>query len=87
MVVTDLTLQDVTVMVERYGVVSSYAIDSIQLNDQTVLMFFMSPDGQSILVPKTGGEDWGSIAVYISDEMMKIRNASTSANLQYESGK
>jgi len=82
MVVTDLTLQDVTAMVERYGVVSSYTIDSIQLNDQTILMFFMSPDGQSILVPKTGENDFGSIASYITSELSRITEATKSAVVQ-----
>ena len=81
MVDTDITIGDVTAMIERYGTISSYTVDSIAITDQTVLTITTSADGQYILVPKTGEEGWGSVATYISDELMKIRNASTSADM------
>ena len=79
MVHTDISLQDVMNMVERYGDPSSYTIESIYLTDQTILTFSTSANGQSILIPKSGFEDWQSVHAYIADELTKISSASQSA--------
>jgi len=82
MVDTDITVQDVSRMVELYGNISSYTFDSIPLTDQTVLEFSMSPDGQSILVPKAGVDDWQSISQYIKEESLRITEATPSGVVQ-----
>jgi len=82
MVASDITLQDVTKMAQLYGSISSYTLDSIQLTDETVLTFSNSPDGQSILVPKSGPDDWGSILQYINQQEKRIEEASQSAVVQ-----
>jgi len=82
MVETDLTLADLSGMFERYGMMTSYTTDVIQLTDQTVLMPSVSADGQYILVPKTGENDFGSIKTYISSELARISESTKSAVVQ-----
>jgi len=82
MVDTDISFQDVTGMIERYGDPSKYTVSSVYLTDQTVLMLSTSSNGQSILVPKTGSEDWQSVHAYIDEELEKISESTPSAVVQ-----
>jgi len=79
MVRTDISYQDIVTMVERYGSIASYSVSSIFLNDQTVLTLSTSADRQSILVPKTGGEDWDSVRTFIASEIFRIQESTGSA--------
>jgi LCP family protein required for cell wall assembly len=82
MVQTDVTLTDLSGMFERYGMMSSYTTDVIAITDQTVLMPSTSTDGQYILIPKTGENDFGSIKTYISSELARISESTKSAVVQ-----
>jgi len=79
MVHTDFSFQDAQMMLERYGSVSSYTVESVFLNDQTVFELATSDDMQSILIPKTGIGDWNSIHAYIAGELTRLSEASESA--------
>lgn len=82
MVDTNISFQDVVKMVELYGSFSSYTIQAIPLTDQTVLTFSMSSDGQSILVPKAGADNWASISSFIASESARLEESTKSAVVQ-----
>jgi len=82
MVNTDFSYQDGVTMLERYGSISSYSMDSIFLTDQTILTFATSSDRQSILIPKTGEGDWDSVHAYITRELTRISESTKSAVVQ-----
>ncbi len=82
MVHTDITLDDLFALQQRYGNLSSYEMQSLALNDQNALEFSNSPDGQSILIPKAGDKEWSGITKYLEDELQRIQTASNSAVVQ-----
>jgi len=82
MVETDISFSDAVGMMERYGAIASYTVESVYLNDQTALMLATSSNGQSILVPKTGNEDWQSVHTYIMSELTRISESTKSAVIE-----
>ncbi len=82
MVNTDLTFQDITAMLQRYGNISSYTTDTIHITDETVLTITMSSDGQYILVPDSGEKDFSAIRTYILSELTRMSQATGSAVVQ-----
>ncbi len=64
---TDLALDDVRVLLQNANVLNKYSIESLALTDQNYLQDTFSSDGQSILAPNTGIDNFSDIHTYLSD--------------------
>ncbi len=76
---TDLTLSDMETFLQFQNEIKDYEIRTIALTDKNVLDLARSQDGQMILQPKAGEEQWQSIHDYIQAQL-----ATVSANLSPE---
>jgi len=66
---TDLTLDDVKTLIQNTGSLNKYKIETLALTDQNYLIDTTSNDGQAILEPKDGLDNWTSIHSYIADQL------------------
>lgn len=64
---TDLSLDDVRVLLQNAPLLNNYSIESLALTDQNYLQDTFSSDGQAILVPRTGIDNFSEIHTYLSD--------------------
>ena len=65
---TDLTLDDVRVFLQNISALNNYQIVSPSITDQDYLQDAVSSDGQAILVPKDGTDNWTSVHNWLKDE-------------------
>lgn len=65
---TDLTLDDVRVLLQNASALSDYQIISLAITDQNYLQNSVSFDGQAILISKDGQDDWTRIHKWLKDE-------------------
>ena len=63
---TDLTLEQITSFRGLLSLESDYKVSSIYLTEENVLNATKSSDGQFILIPKEGINNWGKIQEFIS---------------------
>lgn len=63
---TDLGIHDIQKYIFKAGEYSSFAVESISLNDKNVLTQSYTPKGQSILMPKLGVEQYSEVQAYIA---------------------
>ncbi|HEX8965752.1 MAG TPA: LCP family protein [Patescibacteria group bacterium] len=64
---TDLSMDDVRAFLQNANVLNKYSIESLALTDQNYLENTFSSDGQAILAPKLGIDNFSDIHTYISD--------------------
>jgi polyisoprenyl-teichoic acid--peptidoglycan teichoic acid transferase len=63
---TDLSLNDVQTLITNANSLSKYTIQSIAITDQNLLSYSFTPDGQSVLIPKSGLDNWSGIHNWIT---------------------
>ncbi len=63
---TDLNATDITNLITRVSDFGSYTIKSIALTDQNVLQDSVSNDGQAILIPAAGDQNWEPTKNYLA---------------------
>lgn len=68
-VTTDIDLSVVSEFVEMGLSPKEFAVKSINLTEENVLISSRSSDGQYILIPKEGDGNWDAVRSYISSEM------------------
>ncbi|MBP6994166.1 LCP family protein [Candidatus Woesebacteria bacterium] len=76
---TDYTLDDVTNLIKLALAKKDYAIESIALTNDNVLKDGVGPNGEYMLIPRTGEGDFASIQQYLFDRYRGVSEASASA--------
>lgn len=76
---TDLTLNDIPNMINILMTKKNYSIESIALTNENVLKDGRGPNGEYILIPKTGPDDFYPIHEYLQDRFYGLSEASASA--------
>lgn len=71
---TDLTASDMADFLLRAGELTSYQIKSLALTDQNVLTDSFSSDGQFILVPSAGDQNWEQVKKYLDSKLDENTN-------------
>jgi hypothetical protein len=66
---TDLSLDDVKTLLQNGNSLNKYKIETLALTDQNYLIDTTSNDGQAILKPKDGLDNWANVHKYISDQL------------------
>ena len=66
-VTTDISFNQMEDFVSKAPVLESYTITSEALTDKDVLMDAKSADGQYILSPRIGVDDWSEVQKYVAD--------------------
>lgn len=69
MVRTDLDFPTIQKLVEIFGRPEEYKISFVLLNEDNVLVSSKSPDGQFILIPKLGEDNWSGVQSLIFREI------------------
>lgn len=82
---TDLTLDDIKTFLQNINSLNKYQISTLALTDQNYLVDTFSSDGQAILEPKDGLDNWTSVHNYLSDEL-NGKAEPVSAVVQVENG-
>ncbi len=78
---TDLSLEDLQNFVAKKDTYSQYTIKSISLTDKNVLVHGRSSNGQYILNPRGGEENWSEIHAWIQEQLDNPQ-ATTAAELE-----
>lgn len=63
---TDLSMEDVTTLLDHSSTLNKYQITTLALTDQNFLTDTFSDDGQSVLEPKDGLDNWTPVHTYLS---------------------
>ena len=66
---TDLTIEDLSSLLKNAEKLKDYNIKSVALTDQNYLTETLSDDGQDILLPKSGKDNWAAIRNWIASEI------------------
>ncbi len=66
---TDLTLSEIGTLLSKADNFSKFEIRSVGLSDQNMLHYTFSSDGQYILSPKGGTDNWGTVQKWIKNEI------------------
>jgi len=66
---TDVNLDDVKTLIQNANVLNKYQITTLAITDQNFLDDTFSNDGQAILIPKDGLDNWSSVHKWISDQL------------------
>lgn len=69
---TDMSLDDVKVLVQNANVLNKYQIVNLALTDQNYLSDVVTSGGQDVLEPKGGIDNWDEIHAYIASELSGI---------------
>lgn len=64
---TDLTPNDLTTLVSDASTLQTYQIHMLALTDQNYLVDTVSSDGQDILAPEIGIDNWADVHTWLSD--------------------
>lgn len=75
---TDLSASELASVVSHYGDLKQYQIKNIALTDQNTLMDSNSPDGQFILAPTQGPNNWDSLHQWLNDQLYPPASPSAS---------
>jgi len=82
---TDLAPNDIKTFIQNANVLNKYQISTLALTDKNYLVDTTASDGEAILEPKDGLDNWKSVHNWISDQLSgKI--VSISAIVQVENG-
>lgn len=82
---TDMSIDDVKTFLQNATSLNKYQISTLALTDQNFLTDTFSSDGQAILEPKDGLDNWTSIHNWISDQVSG-KLEPVSAVVQVENG-
>lgn len=63
---TDLTPEDIRTILLQANGLSEYSMETYALTDENYLMYDRSEDGQSILIPKTGQDNYTEIHTWVA---------------------
>jgi|SRR5579885_1977164 len=66
---TDLTLDDVRTLLQSANTLNKYPVTTLALTDQNFLQDAVSSDGQDILEPKDGVDNWTSVHNWLADTL------------------
>ncbi len=77
---TDVSIKQIDQMLGQVDELKNYSIISISLTDKNVLTFSTSADRQSILIPRTGQDNWNEIHQYIESETNKVASPSAASS-------
>ncbi len=69
---TDLSPSDIQALIQKAPALSKYQVVSLALTDQNYLTNSFSGDGQSILIPKDGQDNYTNIQKWITDSFAGI---------------
>jgi len=69
---TDIGAEEIKRFTKEIPSANNYKLSSVVLSDQNVLDFSRSANGQSILVPESGDDDWESVRRFIKDSIAGI---------------
>jgi LCP family protein required for cell wall assembly len=72
---TDIDLVKMQELISKSSELSQYKIESIALTDQNVLKLGTSSNGQSILIPKAGQDQWDQIHEFINNQSISTPSA------------
>lgn len=72
---TDITIGTIRQIWSTHGDLSDYTFKTLNLTTQNVLTESRSSDGQYILVPKDGEENWQSIHKYLETQLAEFAEA------------
>ncbi len=88
---TDLSIDDVKTLLQNATTIDKYQVSTLALTDQNYLIDTISSDGQDILEPKDGIDNFSNIHRYISDQfsgkvepvapVIQIENGTTTVGL------
>lgn len=82
---TDLTMDDVRTLLQNAPTLDKYKITTLALTDQNYLMDTVSSDGQDILAPDAGIDNWSAVHTWLADEFSG-KPLPTSAVVEVENG-
>ena len=82
---TDLTMDDVRTLLQNAPTLDTYKITTLALTDQNYLMDTVSSDGQDILAPDAGIDNWSVVHTWLADEFSG-KPLPTSAVVEVENG-
>lgn len=82
---TDLTMDDVRTLLQNAPALDTYKITTLALTDQNYLMDTVSSDGQDILAPDAGIDNWSAVHTWLADEFSG-KPLPTSAVVEVENG-
>ncbi len=77
---TDIDLSEMQELITKAPELSKYKINSIALTDQNVLQLSTSSNGQSIIIPKEGQDQWNLVHQYINDPTIATPSAVKTKN-------
>jgi hypothetical protein len=78
---TDLSLDDIQVLIKHANELNGYKIHTLALTDENFLENGVSSDGQFILQPKAGLDDWSEVHAWIQQEFRGISSLSPTPKL------
>jgi polyisoprenyl-teichoic acid--peptidoglycan teichoic acid transferase len=81
----DLSMDDIKTLLQNVSALNKYQIVTLALTDQNYLNDTFSDDGQAILIPKDGLDNWASVHNYLSDALSG-KQETVSAVVQVENG-
>jgi anionic cell wall polymer biosynthesis LytR-Cps2A-Psr (LCP) family protein len=79
---TDIPLEQMQEFIQKKDELSAYPITSIALTDKNVLRNGRSSDGQYILMPSEGENQWDNIHTWLRDQMAQAASASAQMEIQ-----
>lgn len=82
---TDMAIDDVKTFLQNAPVLNKYQISTLALTDQNYLIDTFSNDGQAVLEPKDGLDNWTNVRNWISDQLSG-KVTPVSAVVQVENG-
>lgn len=66
---TDIQPDEISYLVNQASTLNSYSIHNIALTDQNVLKDNITSDGQDILIPKSGLDNWGDVKTWSANSL------------------
>lgn len=82
---TDLKLEDIKTFLQNFNSLNKYQIVSLAITDQNYLIDTVTSDGQDVLEPKKGIDDWSGVRNWLKDEFNGISQPVASI-VQIENG-
>jgi LCP family protein required for cell wall assembly len=65
---TDLSLDEARVLISTAGKLADYKISSLAITDENYLISSQSTDGQYVLIPKAGADNWTEVHTWIENQ-------------------
>ena len=84
-VTTDLTLTDIQDLIKHAQEINSYSVHTLALTDQNFLVDAVTSDGQDVLEPSAGDDNWDEVHAWIKKEI-DPNYVITNPSIQVENG-